>query len=82
MGELVQFQLRTSSQTGGFFGVTGSVGGLGSTQIEAEPGESQGGGAISLPTVKYPAGVVCVCVCVCVCLVCLVCLVCVVTYGC
>ena len=65
MGELVQFQLRTSSQTGGSFGVTGSVGGLGSTQMEAEPGESQGGGAISLLTVKYPAGVVRVlCVCV------------------
>ena len=37
------------------FGVTGSAGGLGSTQISAEPGESHGRGATSLPVVKYPA---------------------------
>ena len=42
------------SQAGGSFGAPGSVGGLGSTQIQAEPGESHGGGATSLPTVKYP----------------------------
>ena len=47
--------LRTSFQTGGSYTATGSVGGLGSTQIQAEPGESHGRGAISLPTVKYPA---------------------------
>ena len=55
VGELVQFYFRTSSQAGGSFGVTGSVGGLGSTQIQAEPGESHGRGATSLPAVKYPA---------------------------
>ena len=53
--------LRTSFQTGGSYTATGSVGGLGSTQIQAEPGESHGRGATSLPTVKYPAGRLQVC---------------------
>ena len=55
VGELVPLHFCTSSQAGGSFRVTGSVGGLGSTQIQAEPGESRGRGATSLPAVKYPA---------------------------
>ena len=62
VGELVPFDFCTSSQAGGSFGATGSVGGLGSTQIYAEPGESHGGGATSLPTVKYPAVAFSLCV--------------------
>ena len=56
VGELVPFHCALSPKPVVPFGATGSVGGLGSTQIQAEPGKSRGRGATSLPAVKYPAG--------------------------